>query len=78
MKACPGLRSRIASRLVTPTPKLVFPAKAGIQKGRGWENVALGLVPSIGRAYNLPWSHQPASGNCHLADAAVATNVPQS
>ena len=37
MKACPGLRSRIASRIVTPTPKLVFPAKAGIQKGRGWE-----------------------------------------
>ena len=33
VKACPGLRSGIASRLVTPAPKLVIPAKAGIQRG---------------------------------------------
>ena len=32
MKACPGLRSGIASRLVTPAAKLVIPAKAGIQR----------------------------------------------
>ena len=35
MKACPGPRSGIASRVVTP-------AKAGVQ---GWGNVARGLVP---------------------------------
>ena len=58
MEACPGLRSGIASRVVTPAPKLVFPAKAGIQKGRGetnmpWKNS--GVPQAIAR----PWSFRP-------------------
>ena len=72
MKTCPGLRSGRAYRLVAPTPKLVFPAIKSTPRTpiRGWNlgvggNVALGLVPSLGRSARSPALHCPAPTNSY-------------
>ena len=45
--------------LVIPAPQFVIPAKAGIQRGWGEGIVALGLVPSLGRAARSRTLHRP-------------------
>ncbi len=42
---------------VGPSAEFVIPAKAGIQEGRGGENVARGLVPRWGGAW--AWQNRP-------------------
>ena len=59
--------------LVTPAPRFVIPANAcpvprygaGIQRGRGEGIVALGLVPSLGRAARSRTLHRPAHHHFH-------------
>ena len=59
--------------LVTPAPRFVIPANAcpvprygaGIQRGRGEGIVALGLVPSLGRAARSRTLHRPAYHHFH-------------